>query len=120
VHCEPVAEPETIAWQSGRQSGALGGGDGRRHRPRGRIAAVSDEAILDTTPAASREGVFASRPRPRPGGPARPRPRPEGGEPPKTVVCVLTGHGLKDPDTCWQGAAASAASHAAAVEAVFD
>jgi threonine synthase len=22
-----------------------------------------------------------------------------GGEPPQTVVCVLTGHGLKDPDT---------------------
>jgi threonine synthase len=21
------------------------------------------------------------------------------GEPPRTVVCVLTGHGLKDPDT---------------------
>ena len=23
----------------------------------------------------------------------------EGAEPPETVVCVLTGHGLKDPDT---------------------
>jgi threonine synthase len=23
----------------------------------------------------------------------------DGAEPPRTVVCVLTGHGLKDPDT---------------------
>ena len=23
----------------------------------------------------------------------------EGGDPPESVVCVLTGHGLKDPDT---------------------
>jgi threonine synthase len=23
----------------------------------------------------------------------------DGGEPPESVVCVLTGHGLKDPDT---------------------
>ena len=26
-------------------------------------------------------------------------PAPEGGRPPTSVLCVLTGHGLKDPDT---------------------
>ena len=43
----------------------------------------------------------ASRPRPPSvaGILAHGLPAPEGGEPPTSVVCVLTGHGLKDPDT---------------------
>jgi len=93
---------------------------------RGRIAAVSDEAILDAYHLlASREGVFCD-----PASAASVAgllvhglPAPEGGEPPKTVVCVLTGHGLKDPDTALGKAPAviGCEPDAAAVERlVFD
>ncbi len=69
---------------------------------RGRIAAVSDEEILDAYRLlASAEGVFCE-----PASAASVAgllrhglPAPEGGDVPETVVCVLTGHGLKDPDT---------------------
>ena len=69
---------------------------------RGRIAAVSDEQILDAYRLlASREGVFCE-----PASAASVAgilthglPVVEGDEMPETVVCVLTGHGLKDPDT---------------------
>lgn len=68
---------------------------------RGRIAAVSDERILEAYRLlASREGVFCE-----PASAASVAgilehglPVSEG-DPPETVVCVLTGHGLKDPDT---------------------
>ena len=69
---------------------------------RGRVEAVTDEQILDAYRLlASREGVFcepasaasvAGHPRSRPA-------RRRGQATPETVVCVLTGHGLKDPDT---------------------
>jgi threonine synthase len=100
---EPVAEPETIAsairiGNPARWEEAMDAITGSR----GRIAAVSDEAILDAYRLlASREGVFCE-----PASAASVAgllvhglPAPEGGERPKTVVCVLTGHGLKDPDT---------------------
>jgi threonine synthase len=103
VHGEPVAEPETIAsairiGNPARWEEAMDAVTGSR----GRIAAVSDEAILDAYHLlASREGVFCE-----PASAASVAgllvhglPAPEGGEPPRTVVCVLTGHGLKDPDT---------------------
>jgi threonine synthase len=69
---------------------------------RGRNAAVSDDAILDAYRLlASGEGVFCE-----PASAASVAgllvhglPTPEGGQEPRTVVCVLTGHGLKDPDT---------------------
>ena len=69
---------------------------------RGRIAAVSDEQILDAYRLlASREGVFCE-----PASAASVAgilehglPAPADAGPPGTVVCVLTGHGLKDPDT---------------------
>ena len=68
---------------------------------RGRIEAVSDEQILDAYRLlGSSEGVFcepasaASVAGLLAHGLAGP-----GGEVPDTVVCVLTGHGLKDPDT---------------------
>ena len=69
---------------------------------RGRIAAISDEAILDAYHLlATREGVFCE-----PASAASVAgllvhglPVPDDREPPGTVVCVLTGHGLKDPDT---------------------
>jgi threonine synthase len=69
---------------------------------RGRIAAVSDEQILGAYRLlASREGVFCEPASAASvaGLLAHGLPTVEGGEPPATVVCVLTGHGLKDPDT---------------------
>lgn len=69
---------------------------------RGRIAAVSDEQIIDAYRLlASREGVFCEPASAASvaGILAHGLPVTEGVEPPGTVVCVLTGHGLKDPDT---------------------
>ena len=69
---------------------------------RGRIAAVSDEQILDAYRLlASREGVFCEPASAASvaGILAHGLPAMEGADPPETVVCVLTGHGLKDPDT---------------------
>jgi threonine synthase len=69
---------------------------------RGRIAAVSDEQILAAYRLlASREGVFCEPASAASvaGLLAHGLPVVDGGEPPATVVCVLTGHGLKDPDT---------------------
>jgi threonine synthase len=69
---------------------------------RGRIAAVSDEQILDAYRLlASREGVFCEPASAASvaGLLAHGLPVADGGEPPRSVVCVLTGHGLKDPDT---------------------
>jgi threonine synthase len=70
---------------------------------RGRVEAVTDEQILDAYRLlASSEGVFCE-----PASAASvagilahglPTAADEG-EAPRTVVCVLTGHGLKDPDT---------------------
>ena len=69
---------------------------------RGRIAAVSDQQILDAYHLlASREGVFCEPASAASvaGILAHGLPAPEGGVTPESVVCVLTGHGLKDPDT---------------------
>jgi threonine synthase len=99
----PVEEPETIAsairiGNPARWEEAMAAVTGSR----GRIAAVSDEAILDAYHLlATREGVFCE-----PASAASVAgllvhglPVPEDMEAPGTVVCVLTGHGLKDPDT---------------------
>jgi threonine synthase len=67
---------------------------------RGRVAAVSDEQILDAYRwVASHEGVFCEPASAASvaGILAHGLPAPEGGAAPETVVCVLTGHGLKDP-----------------------
>jgi threonine synthase len=103
VHGKPVDEPETIAsairignparWEEAMAAVTAS---------RGRIAAVSDEQILDAYRLlASREGVFCEPASAASvaGILAHGLPAPEGGDPPQTVVCVLTGHGLKDPDT---------------------
>jgi threonine synthase len=102
VRGAPVAEPETIA-------SAIRIGNPARWEEamaaftssRGRVEAVTDEQIMDAYRLlASREGVFCE-----PASAASvagicvhglPAPR---GAAPETVVCVLTGHGLKDPDT---------------------
>ena len=102
VHGHPIENPETVAsairignparWEEAMEAITSS---------RGRIAAVSDERILDAYRLlASREGVFCE-----PASAASVAgilehglPVVEG-DPPETVVCVLTGHGLKDPDT---------------------
>ncbi|HET8975582.1 MAG TPA: threonine synthase [Solirubrobacterales bacterium] len=69
---------------------------------RGRVAAVSDDQILDAYRwLADSEGVFCEPASAASvaGLLAHGLPLAEGSEPPPTVVCVLTGHGLKDPDT---------------------
>jgi len=99
----PIAEPETIAsairiGNPARWEEAMDAVTGSR----GRIAAVSDDAILRAYHLlATREGVFCE-----PASAASVAgllvhglPVPEDRDPPQTVVCVLTGHGLKDPDT---------------------
>jgi threonine synthase len=103
VHGRPVAEPETVAsairiGNPARWEEAMGAVTASR----GRIAAVSDEQILDAYRLlATHEGVFCEPASAASvaGILAHGLPAPEGGEPPSSVVCVLTGHGLKDPDT---------------------
>jgi threonine synthase len=68
---------------------------------RGRIAAVADPQILDAYHLlAESEGVFCEPASAASvaGLLAHGLPAPEGGAAPRSVVCVLTGHGLKDPD----------------------
>ena len=103
VHGEPVTNPETIAsairignparWEEAMEAVTAS---------RGRIAAVSDEQILDAYRLlASREGVFCEPASAASvaGLLAHGTPTVEGAAEPRTIVCVLTGHGLKDPDT---------------------
>ena len=103
VRGEPVAQPETVAsairignparWEEAMAAFTAS---------RGRVAAVSDERILDAYHwLAASEGVFCE-----PASAASVAgllthglPVAEGAPPPESVVCVLTGHGLKDPDT---------------------
>jgi threonine synthase len=103
VHGSPVENPETVA-------SAIRIGNPARWEEamaavtssRGRIAAVSDEQILDAYRLlAAREGVFCEPASAASvaGILAHGLPTAEGDAPGETVVCVLTGHGLKDPDT---------------------
>jgi threonine synthase len=123
----PVAEPETVAsairiGNPARWEEAMDAITGSR----GRIAAVSDDAILEAYRLlATREGVFCE-----PASAASVAgllvhgvPVSDDREPPRTIVCVLTGHGLKDPDTALGKAPAviGCEADAAAVERlVFD
>jgi threonine synthase len=121
VSGKPVAEPETIAsairignparWEEAMEAVTAS---------RGRVAAVSDEQILDAYHLlASREGVFCEPASAASvaGILAHGLPAPEGGAQPESVVCVLTGHGLKDPDTAL-GKAPSVIGCEAEMEAV--
>jgi threonine synthase len=98
----PVAEPETVA-------SAIRIGNPARWEEamaaftssRGRVEAVSDEQIIDAYKLlAAREGVFCEPASAASiaGILAHGLPVPDGAQTPATVVCVLTGHGLKDPD----------------------
>jgi threonine synthase len=127
VHGAPVERPETVAsairignparWEEAMDAFTAS---------RGRVAAVSDEQILDAYRwLAVSEGVFCEPASAASvaGILAHGLPAADGGEPPETVVCVLTGHGLKDPDTALGKAPAVSAcpNEIAAVErAVFD
>jgi threonine synthase len=99
----PVANPETVAsairignparWEEAMAAFTAS---------RGRVAAVSDEQILDAYRwLAASEGVFCEPASAASvaGLLAHGLPVVEGTTPPESVVCVLTGHGLKDPDT---------------------
>ncbi|MGN6275415.1 MAG: threonine synthase [Solirubrobacterales bacterium] len=103
VRGEPVERPETIAsairignparWEEAMAAFTAS---------RGRVAAVSDEQIVNAYRwLADNEGVFCEPASAASvaGLLAHGLPIVEGIEPPETVVCVLTGHGLKDPDT---------------------
>jgi threonine synthase len=104
VHGEPVAQPETVAsairiGNPARWEDAMAAFTSSR----GRVEAVTDEQILDAYRLlASSEGVFCE-----PASAASVAgilahglpPAADGADSPETVVCVLTGHGLKDPDT---------------------
>jgi threonine synthase len=100
---KPVENPETVAsairignparWEEAMAAFTAS---------RGRVAAVSDEQILDAYRwLASVEGVFCEPASAASvaGLLAHGLPVAEGTVPPESVVCVLTGHGLKDPDT---------------------
>jgi threonine synthase len=99
----PIESPETVAsairignparWEEAMDAVTAS---------RGRIAAVSDEQILDAYRfLASREGVFCEPASAASiaGLIAHGLPAANDVPPPENVVCVLTGHGLKDPDT---------------------
>jgi threonine synthase len=99
----PVEKPETVAsairignparWEEAMNAFTSS---------RGRVAAVSDEQILDAYRwLAASEGVFCEPASAASvaGLLAHGLPVAEGEPVPESVVCVLTGHGLKDPDT---------------------
>jgi threonine synthase len=111
VHGAPVAEPETVAsairignparWEEAMDAVTSS---------RGEIRAVSDEEILDAySILGSREGVFCE-----PASAASVAGLLKYGASGK-VVCVLTGHGLKDPQT-----ALSRASHVVPCDVSID
>jgi threonine synthase len=99
----PIANPETVA-------SAIRIGNPARWEEamaaftesRGRVAAVSDGQILDAYRwLAASEGVFCEPASAASvaGLLAHGLPTVDGAAAPDSVVCVLTGHGLKDPDT---------------------
>jgi len=127
VRGTPVADPETVAsairignparWEEAMAAFTAS---------RGRVAAVSDEQILDAYRwLAASEGVFCEPASAASvaGLLAHGLPVAEDTAPPESVVCVLTGHGLKDPDTALSKAPAviNCENDLSAVErAVFD
>src|SRR2546429_77078 len=103
VEGHPISNPETVAsairignparWEEAMNAFTAS---------RGRVAAVTDEQILEAYHlVASTEGVFCEPASAASvaGLLAHGLPVADGVEKPESVVCVLTGHGLKDPDS---------------------
>jgi threonine synthase len=101
VQGAPVAKPETIAtairignpasWCCAEHA---------RHASRGAIEAVTDAEILEAYDALAREeGIFCEPASAASVAGVLARAQREPFPPGSTVVCVLTGNGLKDPDT---------------------
>jgi threonine synthase len=104
VHGAPVARPETVATairigNPARWEEAMGAFTASR----GAVRAVSDEQILDAYRfLASREGIFCE-----PASAASVAGLlAYGPDDARSVACVLTGHGLKDPQTALDQAGA--------------
>jgi len=127
VEGHPIEKPETVAsairiGNPARWEEAIGAFIASR----GRVAAISDEQILDAYRwLADSEGVFCEPASAASvaGVLAHGLPVVDGGDPPRTVVCVLTGHGLKDPDTALTKAPAVVGCEAdlgAVEKAIFD
>jgi threonine synthase len=127
VEGHPIEKPETVAsairiGNPARWEEAMGAFTASR----GRVAAISDEQILDAYRwLADSEGVFCEPASAASvaGVLAHGLPVADGADAPRTVVCVLTGHGLKDPDTALSKAPAVVGCKAdlTAVErAIFD
>jgi threonine synthase len=123
----PISRPETVAsairiGNPARWEEAMGAFTASR----GKVAAISDEQILDAYRwLADSEGVFCEPASAASvaGVLAHGLPVADGGDPPRTVVCVLTGHGLKDPDTALSKAPAVVgceADRTAVERAIFD
>ena len=100
VHGHPVEHPETVAtairignpasWYGATSAAAESGGG---------IAAVTDEEILEAYRfLAAEESVFCEPASAASVAGILTHGLPDGVGPASTVVCVLTGHGLKDPD----------------------
>ena len=119
VHGAPVANPETVAsairignparWEEAMGAMSASGGD---------IRAVTDEQILDAYRfLAAHEGVFCE-PASASGVAGL---LTHGAEGAARIVCVLTGHGLKDPQTALSqaGAVVPCDAETAAVERVL-
>ena len=127
VEGHPIEQPETVAsairignparWEEAMNAFTAS---------RGRVAAISDEQILDAYRLlAAGEGVFCEPASAASvaGLLAHGLPVADGADPPRSVVCVLTGHGLKDPDTALSKAPSvigCKADFAAVEAAVFD
>jgi threonine synthase len=127
VEGHPIEKPETVAsairiGNPARWEEAMGAFTASR----GRVAAISDDQILDAYRwLADSEGVFCEPASAASVGGvlAHGLPVADGADPPRTVVCVLTGHGLKDPDTALSKAPSVVgceASVTAVEKAIFD
>jgi threonine synthase len=107
VRGKPIADPRTVAsairignpasWEKAVKAAAESGGE---------ILSVTDDQILEAYGELAREGVFAE-PASAASVAGLRRLAGEGRlDPGATVVCVLTGHGLKDPERAVAGAPA--------------
>ena len=116
VHGEPVAEPETIATaiRIGNPA-SWRGAIAARDDSGGMIAAVSDDEILDAYRRLARdEGVFAEPASAASVAGLIKQAHAGADLAGLTVVCVITGSGLKDPDTAMS---IEASRHSAPAEA---